>query len=330
MKDVNPNLLNPNPQTKLRFNRRFSVVVICFAISALFWFLKAMSRDYSSRIVIPVTYSNLPGKKVVVNDLPKEISVNIKTTGFKIISFGLRRKQKEINIDVATKMKSVAVSSGLLAFATKTFIADFNEQLGKEVTVTGFDPDSIVFNFKDRVTKSIPIHLDLKATYERQFDTTSAPFSVPSYVEVSGPSSILQNLKSVKTELIEIGPLKTTYKTKVRLVKNNLLTYDVSTVDVTIPVEKFTEGIVEIPVNPINVSKGFTLKTFPERVKIRYVTALSNFNKVSPAMFDAIVDATDLEKSHPEKMSVQLIIQPDFVRSATVEPERVDYILRKQ
>lgn len=330
MKDVNPNLLNPNPQGKLRFNRRFSVVLVCFAISALFWFLKAMSREYSTRITIPVTYSNIPGKKVVINDLPKEISVVIKTKGFQILSYSFKRNHPPINIDVASKMHSTTMSSGLLAFATKTFVSDFNDQLGKEVVVTGFEPDSIVFNFRDRVTKTVPIVPDLKVSFERQFDSTQAPYCNPAFVEVSGPPSLLSKLKFVKTEMIEAGQLKSTFKKKTGIVTSHLLTYNVEKVEVVVPVEKFTEGTVDIPVNPINVTKGFSLKPFPERIKVRFVTSLSNYNKVTPSMFDAVVDATDLEKSHPEKISVQLITRPSFVRSATPEPERVDYILRKQ
>ncbi len=330
MKDVNQNLLSNQSKVGLRLNRKLSVVLICFIISALFWFLIALSNNYNTRISIPVTYVNIPGKKVVINDLPKEISVIVKTTGFRIISFGFKKKQESIEIDVASKMKSSYISSGFMSLATKSFLPDFNEQLGKDVTVSGFEPDSIVFNFRDRVTKAVPVLLDLKATFARQFDTSSSPIIFPAFIEVSGPPAILSKLKFIKTELIETGELKSTFKRKISLIKNKLLTYDVSEVTVTLPVEKFTEGTVDVPVNAINVSRGFSLKTFPEKIKVRYVTSLSNFNKVSPAMFDAIVDAGNLEKLHPEKLSIQLITRPAFVRSASAEPERVDYILRKQ
>ncbi|MBP6533294.1 MAG: hypothetical protein KA285_08410, partial [Bacteroidia bacterium] len=315
---------------RLQLNRRFSVVLICFGIASLFWFLIALSNDYNTRISIPVTYVNIPGKKVVINDLPKEISVVVKTTGFRIISFGFNKRQESIEIDVASKMKSSSVSSGFMSLATKSFLPDFNKQLGKEVTVSGFEPDSIIFNFRDKVTKAVPVFIDMKATFARQFDTSSSPFSNPAFIEVSGPPAILSKLKFVKTELVETGELRSTFKKKVGLVKNKLLTYDVSEVNITVPVEKFTEGTVDVPVNAINVSKGFSLKTFPEKIKVRYVTSLSDFNKVSPAMFDAIVDASDLESRHPDKISIQLITRPSFVRTATAEPERVDYILRKQ
>lgn len=330
MKDVNQNLLSNQPKRRLMLNRRVSVVLVCFGIASLFWCLIALSNDYNTRISIPVTYVNIPGKKVVINDLPKEISVVVRTSGFKIIAFGFNKKQEPIEIDVASKMKSSSVSSGFMSLATKAFLPDFNQQLGKDVTVSGFEPDSIIFNFRDRVTQSVPVYIDLKASFARQFDTSGTPFANPAYVEVSGPPAILSKLKFIKTELVETGELRSTYKKKVALVKNKLLTYDISEVTVTVPVEKFTEGTVEIPVNPVNVSRGFTLKTFPEKIKVRYVTALSDFNKVSPAMFDAIVDATNLENTHPDKISIQLITRPVFVRTAVAEPERVDYILRKQ
>lgn len=322
--------MSNQPKGRLRLNRRVSVVLICFGIASLFWCLIALSNDYNTRISIPVTYANIPGKKVVINDLPKEISVVVKTSGFKIISFNFNKQQKPIEIDVASKMKSSSVSSGFMSLATKAFLSDFNQQLGKDVVVSGFEPDSIIFNFRDKVTKSVPVFIDLKATFARQFDTSSSPVANPAFVEVSGPPAILAGLKSIKTELVETGELKSTYKKKVALIKNKLLTYDVSEVTVTVPVEKFTEGTVDVPVNAINVSGGFALKTFPEKVKVRYVTSLSNFNKVSPAMFDAIVDADNLESLHPDKISIQLITRPAFVRSASAEPERVDYILRKQ
>ncbi len=330
MKDINQNLLNTQSKGRLKLNRRFSIVLICFGIASLFWCLIALSNDYNTRISIPVTYINIPGKKVVINDLPKEISVIIRTNGFRIISLGFNKKQESIEIDVASKMKSTSVSSGFMSLATKSFLPDFNQQLGKEITVSGFEPDSIIFNFRDRATKAVPVFIDLKASFARQFDTSSSPVANPAFIEVSGPPAILSKLKFIKTELVETGELKSTFKKKVGLVKNKLLTYDVSEVNVTVPVEKFTEGTVDVPVNAINVSKGFSLKTFPERVKVRYVTSLSDFNRVSPAMFDAIVDASNLETLHPDKVSIQLITRPSFVRSATAEPERVDYILRKQ
>ncbi|MBL0103925.1 MAG: hypothetical protein IPP51_09310 [Bacteroidetes bacterium] len=144
MKDINSNLLNNQPPGRLRLNRRLTIVLICFGISAVFWLLIALSREYPSEMVIPVSYSNIPGKKVVVNDLPKIITVEIKTTGFRIISNSFRKSFDPIQIDVAGKMQTLVLSSGILALPSQSFLSDFSRPLGKEISITGFKPDSII------------------------------------------------------------------------------------------------------------------------------------------------------------------------------------------
>jgi hypothetical protein len=42
-----------------------------------------------------------------------------------------------------------------------------------------------------------------------------------------------------------------------------------------IPVEKVTEGVVEVPVHVINVESGYTLKTFPDKVSVRFMVRLA-------------------------------------------------------
>jgi hypothetical protein len=172
--------------------------------------------------------------------------------------------------------------------------------------------------------------LNFKGSFQKQYDTTGTPEISPSVIEVSGPPAELAKLDFVSTELLVGSELKADLKAKVKLVKNKLLTYNFDEVQVRVPVEKFTEGLVELEVHAINVSPGFSLKTFPETVKVRYIVPLSFYNKVNPSLFDGIVDATNLEQSHPDKLTVKLMTKPDFVRTAYIEPEKVDYILRKQ
>jgi hypothetical protein len=96
------------------------------------------------------------------------------------------------------------------------------------------------------------------------------------------------------------------------------------------PVEKFTEEIEEIEVHPINVQPGYSLKTFPDKVKVRFLVSLSNYNKVDASMFDAVVEADETDMKKRSKLEVRLISSPTFIRITRLEPEKVDYILRKQ
>src|SRR5687768_11774206 len=91
----------PVKKPRVRMNKRLYVVLVCFFISAVFWLLIALSHDYTTTVIYPVKYVNLPGKKVVMNDLPTKIAVQLRTTGFRIMSFGLSKEQPPVEVDVA-------------------------------------------------------------------------------------------------------------------------------------------------------------------------------------------------------------------------------------
>ena len=322
--------ITSKPISRLRMNKQFYVILICFGISTIFWLLLALSHDYPATITLPVKYLNLPGKKVVMNEMPSQISVQLKASGFKIISFGFQKEQPPVYVDVASSLQSTLITSKVLAISTETFLIDFSRELGKDVVITGFQPDSIVFNFSDVVTRKIPVTATLQVSFEKQYDSTGGPLISPREVEVSGPPSIVENLTSVKTEIIHLENLKGSFKRNVKLMGNRLLSYNVDQVEINLPVEKFTEGSVQIEIHPVNVRNGYTLKTFPDKIKVLYLVALSQYNKVDESMFDAIVDAGNLNEKQKSKLDVELTTSPSFVRITILDPDKVDYILRKQ
>jgi hypothetical protein len=265
-----------------------------------------------------------------MNVLPSKIKVNLKTSGFKIISFGFQKERDPVEVDVGSSLKNTQLNWDVLAISTQSFLPDFSRELGKEVTISGFQPDSIVFNFSDLVTKRVPVVFSFQADFEKQYDSTGSPFITPSEIVVSGPPSIVEKLKYIQTEDIRLEKLKASAKGKAKLRLNRLLSYNVNEINYTLPVEMFTEGSQEIEIHPINVTHGFVLKTFPEKIKVRYLVALSQYNKVEQSMFDAVVDADELKARKSAKLGVKLITQPSIVRITLIEPGKVDYILRKQ
>src|SRR3954463_11072911 len=124
--------------SRWKINKRFYVILICFFISAVFWILIALSQVYPASVVYPVNYVNLPGKKVVMNDLPTHIAVNVRATGFKILSYGFSKVKESVEVDVAANMNTSSVSNDFLALPTRSFVNDFAKELGKEVEITGF------------------------------------------------------------------------------------------------------------------------------------------------------------------------------------------------
>ena len=167
-------------------------------------------------------------------------------------------------------------------------------------------------------------------SFDKQFDYAGEIKMTPDSVDVAGPPSIVNSLTQIDTDPIQLNNVKEAIHEEVGLKKHKILSYSSATVKVDVPVEKFTEGNVSVRIQPLNVQSGYSLKTFPDRVQIRYLVALSKYNEVKEQMFDVVVNAEATVNSPPDKLKVEIVRYPTFIRSLTIDPEAVDYILRKQ
>ena len=75
-----------------RKNRKVYVFFICFVIAVMFWFLLALTKDYSSTFEVSVAYENLPPHMLVTNELPKKLSLNVTTSGYRLITMTTRSR----------------------------------------------------------------------------------------------------------------------------------------------------------------------------------------------------------------------------------------------
>ena len=114
------------------------------------------------------------------------------------------------------------------------------------------------------------------------------------------------------------------------LINISKLSYSVNKVQLTIPVEQFTEASLKIPIEPINVPDSLVIKTFPFQVSLTCITGLDDYEKVSPHVFRATVDYTSIDQSLGDKLKVDVTSAPDFVRSVRISPIYVEYIIEKR
>jgi hypothetical protein len=143
---------------EIKIQQRVQVILICFFVSIIFWFLIAMSKTYTDKFIFPVQYINFPDQRIVINDLPKSITLMVKTSGFRILAYRFSSTQEPIQIDVAASFKgNVDPKNDLVAVPSKSLAEDFSQQLGNDYVITGFAPDSILFTFSNKISKRVPL-----------------------------------------------------------------------------------------------------------------------------------------------------------------------------
>lgn len=323
---------DPQPGTSLRpkANKRISIVLACFGIAISFWLLIALSHDYPATISFPVKYVNLPDRKVVLNELPEKVAITLRTSGFRILSYEFSSKRSPIEIDVASKLGGRGGRADALAIPTRIFQPDFTRQLGTQVTLQSYEPDSIVFYFSDQQTVRLPVIVPLTLSTAKQYDTTGPLTLTPDSVNVTGPPSVIRSLKGITTAPLELRELKSTFTRKLPLQQNRLLTFSDTLILVRLPVEELTEARLSVPLRTMNTPVGYILKTFPEEVELRLQVPLSKYRDVGAEDFDVVIDGSKLLLEKPQRLPVRIMDAPGWARAVLSDPAQVDYILRKE
>ena len=101
-----------------------------------------------------------------------------------------------------------------------------------------------------------------------------------------------------------------------------------NSVRVKINVTKFTEAMLELPVEVENLPSGLNLKTFPDKIIVKYQVTFDDYGKINASDFRIAVDYSKIEQGS-NKLKVQVLKSPSKVRSVKLSNEKVEYIIRK-
>lgn len=310
---------------RFRRNQRVYVFFVCFLIATLFWFLLVLTKDYSSSLNVKVAYTNFPSGFIQVNRLPEKFLLNIKASGYNLISMGAYRDSR-LNIDVAALVRP---EPGKQKISSRLMMRDIAQQLGNDVSVISIQPDTITFDLNFSTSVKLPIKANLDISFDRQYDSVSSAQLTPDSVTVTMPASFRGSITRIETERIHAESLRNSLKEKVNLLAPESVYLDTSETEVFLQVEKFTEAEARVPVNLVNIPAGLTIKIYPDKVLVKYLVSLSHFSQIKPEMFTVTADATSASSDPDEKLPVQVITAPAGIRSITCQPPLVDFILKK-
>jgi hypothetical protein len=313
-----------------RLNRRLITFLFCVLLSLFFWLLMSLSKEYTITVSFPVSYSNFPKDKLIANHLPETIDLRLHSSGFNLMIYKFRGQKETIRIDLRDA-KPLPGSRNHFYILCNDHIDKITSQFDPEIRVLDVKPDTILIDFNKKSSKKVPVKLNLDIAFMEQYQATDSARIEPQLVEISGPADVLEKIDHVETVQATLKNVTSPIALKLGLVPSHEYTqleYDPAFVQVRINVTKFTEAVMELPVEVENLPKGYSLKTFPDRINVRYQVAFDNYGKINALDFKAVVDYLKTEPGS-NKLKVQLVKVPAEVRAVRLSTEKVEYIIRK-
>ncbi|MFT5771224.1 MAG: YbbR domain-containing protein, partial [Algoriphagus sp.] len=165
------------------------VVVLCIAAATTFWILNALNKDdYTTVVDYPIELSYDKEKYMAVEKEPDQIQIEIRGNGWDLL-----RKYFKLN--------TLPFTVSLENPAAKNFIrtTDLRRDLGEYLsptTVISILDDSLKFKIDRIQILKVPVIVDSSSySLAKNYRLLSSPQFNPAEISLTGPSSILEQLK---------------------------------------------------------------------------------------------------------------------------------------
>jgi YbbR domain-containing protein len=324
------NIKNRTDSEKVKFNKKLLIYLFFLIISTVFWFLTALDKSYTVQLEFPIRYQNFPPEKVLVSDAPQTLKLRISGHGFTIIKHKFYSGLSPLTVDVtASGIAPMDTATQLYYLLTRKFRDKITTQFGEDLQVISIYPDSLFFVLDDIVSKSVPIRPLLHLSFKKQFQQKGKERVLPRSVMVFGPKIIIDTIKWINTSIIKKSSVNDTIREEADLEPIRTLQYSFEKVNVVIPVEKFTEVNLSVPIEVINLPNKLILKTFPGYVTVSGMVAVSDYSKITPDLFRVMVDYQKIGQSRDDKLQVNMMKMPDYMVNIKFTPKNVEYIIEK-
>lgn len=299
--------------------------MLFFIIASAFWFVHTLDRERENKITLKLNYTGIPEDIEIRDKLINEISVTIQDNGTKLLHYS-RNNSIPLNIDLTR----VYFPKGKIVISPDQLKSKIEDYFLSSTAVLKIEPDSLVIHYHKLATKDLPIKMDGKLQFEKQYKLSDSIRIEPSKVKVIGPKHILDTMKAVFTENIDLKNISDTTQVECKLIVQKGVKYTFYDVNIGIFVEMFTENKTAIPITVINNPENVQIRLFPVSVNVSYNVGLSNFKKINPNDIKVVFDYNDVANSQKRKNKLRIVNNSPYISNLRVETNEVEFLLEKK
>jgi len=303
--------------------RRLSAFFTCLVLAALAWLCITLSNPYNYTVKRVLSYKNIPQKRSFHSLQSDTVDVTIKGTGWQMLYTMMHGSSNVLTADLS----SLNTGNYVVLGTQQTQIVDGNTNHD----VVSFNPDTLYFDFLNRMVKRVPVKLLSNINYQQQFAQANTPILRPSYITIVGPTDRLSKITEWDTDSLIVKKAGETIRTRINLqpVNEGNITIYPKAVDVIYPIDEFTEKTLQIPVKLVNNIDFYNVKIFPQKITVTFVTSLRRYAETSEDYFEADADLNLWKNNGYSTLPVKLTRIPPFCKVISIDPQNIDFIIKK-
>ena len=306
-------------------SKQILIFLFFLVLSGVFWLFLTLNESYEQEIKVIYKIKGIPKNVVLTSHEIDTIRVTIRDKGWVILRY-LYNDYRSVNINY--KNYDRGNGSGIASSSEiKRLIA---KQLETSTIVNSIKPDRLEFFYNNGERKRVPVRWAGRVIPEQLYFISHVQY-MPDSVDIYSSREKLDSIKVIYTEALNYAGFRDTLIVDCKLSHQK----DVKVVPENIRIGFYTDVLTEesidgVPIRAINMPERKVLRTFPPKVKIHFITGVSQFRTLRPEDFIVIADYKEISQHPSEKCNIYLKTVPHGISRATLETKKVDYLIEEE
>lgn len=306
-------------------SKQILIFLFFLVLSGVFWLFLTLNESYEHEIKIAYQIKGIPKNVVLTSHEVDTFRVTVRDKGWIILRYLYDNKR---SINIYYKNYDRGNGSGIASSSeVKRLIA---QQLETSTLVNSIKPDRLEFFYNNGERKRVPVRWTGRVIPEHLYFISHVQYK-PDSVDIYSSREKLDSIKVIYTEPLNYAGFRDTLLIDCKLSHQK----DVKVVPENIRIGFYTDVLTEesidgVPIKAINMPEGKVLRTFPPKVKVHFITGVSQFRTLRPENFIVIADYKEISQNPSDKCNIYLKTVPHGISHATLDIKKVDYLIEEE
>ena len=307
-------------------NKQFLTFLFFLALSGVFWLILTLNETYEREFKVAVSITHVPKNVVLTSDETDTVRVTLRDKGWVLLGYVLGKEQNAVKVPFKTYARQDGVGS-IGASDLRNLIYQRIEASSK---ITSTKPERLDFSYNYGEHKRVPLRWTGRVIPEQLYFISQVQYW-PDSIDIYASKEKLDSIHEVYTEPLNYAGFRDTLTIHCHVAKQR----DIKMVPEQVKVAFYTDVLTEesmdgVPIRCINMPEGKVLRTFPPKVKVHFVTGVSQFRSLKPEDFVVIADFREIMQKPSEKCNIYLQSSPHGISRATLDVKQVDYLIEEE
>lgn len=305
-------------------NKKLNVFGLFLLLSFLLLIVTKLSKEYTQTIPFSVEMRHIEEGRRIMSQHDSVVYVTVNARGFSLLWYNFFDHKLTIDLE-----KEAQDDGENYTWKTSKGAQRILYQLGNSMDVVSIEPETVVFRYEAMSVKTVPVLIESQIDFAPGFDLMAGLVSNPDSIKVIGPQKAIEGISGIGTKPIKLNGVKSSIKKSVALDMQGMgnIKLNHSSVEVSGEVRKFTEGLLEVPVDVVNLPEDVRLNFFPKTVTVLYYVDLQNFKNVTASDFVVVCDFAEVASKERTFFVPHLLKVPPKVKSARIKQSKVEFII---